>query len=429
MLPQADVDEIGAALSPTPAEGRVKRAHTRPKAPSRPSRRRDSSQVAIVDYALRDVNPAEKELAIAWAEQTAQKISADSSTLGSKRKQLEQPMKLKDVKAIPARRPWEPSGSFGLLPEFFDDSDSDEEAPGWYLVDQLANEQPPMKKRKTTTARSSEAQPSTSPVNVIDTNGHSASTLDRRPRPAHIPSPMFDNPVTHHEGGNVFTELHSQTSGPVTPTRDREALLKELRHSGHVEGTGTFCYPEPDSDESDGSDEENEQENSLPWTQQPPPAPVPAHAQLPVPLDGSASVPQMPKTKALDPVEAQRAKAMKHTPAKQSRLREVMVPSPSLKSDVGASPFASGSYSGSSASLFATASSVRILSEEDVPDAEPLDLDGLQFANDDPLGLRELGLLDATRAVVDKAPVFADEDVIVTYSEDDEEMSDDDGAL
>jgi hypothetical protein len=114
----------------------------------------------IIDYAMRDVHPAEKALAIAWAEKTAEKISTDTASLGSKRKQLEQPMKLKDVKNIPARRPWEPSGSFGLLPEFFDDSDSDEEAPGWYLVDQLANEQPPMKKRKTS-ASSSNMQPST----------------------------------------------------------------------------------------------------------------------------------------------------------------------------------------------------------------------------------------------------------------------------
>jgi hypothetical protein len=237
---------------------------------------------------------------------------------------------------------------------------------------------------------------------------------------------MFDNPVTHHEGGNVFNELHTQTAPPVTPARDREAFLKELRRTGHVEGTGTFCVPESDSDDSDA---ESDQENNLPWTQQPPPPPVPAHAQLPVPLDGSASVPQIQTARAVDPVEAQRAKAMKHTPAKQSRLREVMVPSPSLKSDMGASTFASGSLSGPSASLFTAASPIRILSDEDLPDAAPLDLEGLQLPNDDPLGLRDLGLLNATMAVVDETPAYGGNEVLMTYAEDDEEITDEDEEL
>lgn len=425
MLAQEHADAIGAGLvppSPSPAEGSVRRAKSKPRARAKPTpKRRNSSQAAIVDYAMRDVHPAEEAIAIHWAEKTAEKIAKDKATLGSKRKQLEQPMKLKEVKEIPARRPWEPSGSYGLLPEFFEDSDSDEEAPGWYLVDQLAHEQPPMKKRKTS-ARSSDVEPATPPkmpLQVIDTNYNSASALDRRPRPSTIPSPMFDNPVTHHEGGNVFDELHTQ--GPITPARDREAFLKELRRTGHVEGSGAFCVPESDSDDDEES--ENDQENSLPWTQQPPPPPVPAHAQLPVPLDGSPSVPQFQRSQALDPVEAQRAKAMKHTPAKQSRLREVMLPSPSLNSDIGGSPLTRGSLSGH-APAFTDASSVRIWSEDELPDAIPVDLEGIEMPSDDPLGLRKLGLWEATMAATDSADFGGNE--IALRDDFDGEMSEDD---
>jgi hypothetical protein len=318
---------------------------------------------------VRDVNADQKALATAWAQKTAQKITADSSALGSKRRQLDQPMKLKDVKDIPARRPWESTGSFGLLPEFFDDSDSDEEAPGWYLVDQLANEQPPLKKRKISSGGSPSSAQQSPPVanesrhRIFDTHGNSSSLYDLHPRPSFIPSPMFDNPVTHHEGANVFAE-HRVHTAPVevpaprveTPARDREAFLKELRRTGHVLGSGTFCVPEGDSDDSDDDesleDKENQQEDQeninaghintgLPWTQKPPPPPTPAHAKLPVQPDASSHVPEVrQQTKTVDPVKAQRAKAMKHTPAKQSRLREVMLPSPSLRSDAGSSPLA-----------------------------------------------------------------------------------------
>jgi hypothetical protein len=362
-LPQEEVEEIGAALSTAPATPTPNRAVRRAKAKadqkSQP-RRGKSDQATkikntIVKTAIRDVKPQEVELAKAWAEQTAQTLSQDPNVIGTKRKQLAQPMKLKDVKDIPARRPWEAEGSFGLLPEFFDDSDSDEEAeaPGWYLVDQLANEQPAMKKRKTDTTSSpqgSSTSPKRTPPKIINTNGKSALLNDLRPRPATIPSPMFDNPVTHHEGGNVFEEYQTQAMAediPVqkTPARDRAAFLKELRRTGHVEGSGSFCVPESDSDDSDEDDTSMaDSDSSLPWTQQPPPPPTPAHAKLPAPLDGSPSVPEIQKgRKALDPVESQRARALKHTPAKQSRLREVMVPSPSLKSDGGASPLVYGS--------------------------------------------------------------------------------------
>ncbi|KAF2748291.1 hypothetical protein M011DRAFT_466696 [Sporormia fimetaria CBS 119925] len=364
LLPQDQLDQIGAALTPTPAvrhssSVRRKKPVTKTKQTPRPTpRRRTSTQSAIVSTAVRNVDPQEKELAAAWAEKTVDKWSAETTILGSKRRQIEQPMKLKDVKVIPARRPWEPTGSFGLLPEFFDDSDSDEEAPGWYLVDQLANQQPPLKKRKAD-ARSPVKRspaPSRPSSSFRDSHGRSAELEDLHPRTSLNPSPMFDNPPIHREGANLFLERQTfapptpstrpTTTPSKTPSQDRATLERELKRTGHIEGTGTFCVPDSDSDDEESTTTSPSQTTSstttpTPWTQEPPPPPTPAHAKLPVPVIETPppQVPDVQKdTTPSDPVGAQRARAMKHTPAKPSRLREAMVPSPSAKSDKGLSP-------------------------------------------------------------------------------------------
>lgn len=340
VLPPEEVEKIGTALATTETPSRARRPNRaktakstksgKSKANTKTQKRNkapmtkgksNTDRHAIIDYAVQGVAPEAKNLAFAWAKERVNKIPTDSSAnLGEKRKQLERPMKLKEVKEIPARYPWQSTGSFGLLPEFFDVSDSDEdEAPGWYMVDQLVNEQPPLKKRKMGT-NSTPPTPST-----IDSHGNSTSLTDLHPRPSKVPSPMFNDSVTHTDGGNIFEAQK--------PVLDRDAFMKELRRTGHVAGSGSFCVPEGDSDEE--SEEGSEDQQSNVWTQQPPPPPTPAHAQLPVSV---TAMPTVPAIKSVDPVESQRARALKHTPAKQSRLREYMIPSPSLVSEAGRSP-------------------------------------------------------------------------------------------
>lgn len=339
ILPPAVVDEIGAALTPTETPSRRAPRRPKPKVNKSKNKRKQGTstnkenpaQRAIINHAIRNLEPEEKILARVWAKKTVRQLATDTTKLGEKRQRLEQPMKLKDVKEIPARRPWESSGSFGLLPEFWDDSDSDSdaEAPGWYMVDQLANEQPPLKKRKTRSeAKTLDANTSTTSPPTFDTHGNSASLSDFHPRSSTEPSPMFAqwNPTVHHEGGNVFHEFHTQTRTHDSSLQNRADFEKELKRTGHVAGSGSFCVPEGDSDEEDSTistdlngTADDDAFATLPWTQQPPPAPTPAHASLPNPFNAPP---------ALDPVEQQRLRAMKHTPAKQSRLREVMVQSP-----------------------------------------------------------------------------------------------------
>jgi hypothetical protein len=165
-----------------------------------------------------------------------------------------------------------------------------------------------------------------------------ASNLDFQPRRSIDPSPMFDTPLQHREGSNVFNELH----GHDAAVTDRENLQRELKAGGsqrrnevethqpnNTEGLqrahdpthGSFSVPDSDSE---GEDEEEIRAQPV-WTQAPPPAPTPSHAPL-------------PHTTHSDEVERQRQKLMKHTPHKPSRLQQVSYPSPSLISDAGDSP-------------------------------------------------------------------------------------------
>jgi hypothetical protein len=362
-LSPQQVEEIGLALAPDATPTRPPRRRPQPKPKPKPKtkkpRKSDSARRAIVNQAVEGVQANQKEIAEAWAKKVASKIAikdGKSPQPGMKRQALGHPMRIKDVKEIPARRPWEPTGSYGLLSEFFDDSDSESdderEVPGWFMIDTLAKEQPPLKKRKTGSDASSldVTQSSLTTSALSDSQGHSASLSDVHPRPSHVPSPMFENPTTHHNGGNVFEERQTQSPSAEERAAARATFEKELRKTGHVEGSGTFCVPEDFS--SDDDDDDNEEDagqgsntenaaGGLPWTQAPPAAPTPAHAQLPVPVTATPSVPEIqsaPKTVAVDPVETARARAMKHTPAKPSRLREAMIPSPSLRSDSGSSP-------------------------------------------------------------------------------------------
>jgi hypothetical protein len=373
VLSPTQLDEITAGLTPTPAtptptNRAPRRKKTQKKGTNTRMGRSDRAVKSVIKHAVRDVDPSVREEAIAWAKRTAEKLSQDKSALEA----AKQPMKLKDITVIPARRPWEESASFGLLPEFdYDSSDDEADAPAWYTLDYVDHHGPPKKKRKTSANMAADEEQIAYPTKVssngksnkgksaytcpaqpaiTDSHGTSTSLNDLHPRPATQPSPMFQNPVIHHDGGNVFSESQSVPDffnpppGYVydwnkTPAdQEREDSERELRRNGHIPGSGTYAFPDGST-----SSEEDEGTTQLPWTQQPPPAPIPAHASLPTPVR--------------DPVEIQRAMALKHTPAKQSNLRQVMVPSPSVLSDAG------GSVVGSFMPSF-----------DDMPEAQPIDV-------------------------------------------------------
>ncbi|KAF2260039.1 hypothetical protein CC78DRAFT_40394 [Lojkania enalia] len=294
----------------------------------------------LIDRVLKSVDQSNPK-AVAWVEQTVSKIvEQGSAKLGEKRKRLEEGIKLSDLDEIPARKPWEASG-YGFV-EGFSDEEDEAEAPDWYVLDMIANDRPIKKRKADHTTDIDIEVPSLNDMAghpFIDTHGNSASLRDMHPRPAYCPSPMFINPPIHQTDGNVFRE-RQQTQAPSQPApygpnfnlrgfQNVEEYEKEKRRTGHIPGSGSFCMPEWDSD-SDEEETEDETESESTWLKQPPPPPTPAHATLPAPL---TSPPLVPVVELEDPVKIQRALAMKHTPAKPSRLREAMIPSPSILSE------------------------------------------------------------------------------------------------
>ncbi|KAH7130352.1 hypothetical protein B0J11DRAFT_250496 [Dendryphion nanum] len=308
-----------------------------PKSRSKPKRSKTSSskriipnQRAIITRVTQNVKPEQKSGAIEWAKKQAEVLAAQGS-LGDKRKRLENPLKLKDVHAIPSSLPWQ-SGSYGLLDDFWgDESDEDVDAPEWYKLEQLANE-PPAKRQRVR----AEQEEDSSMMDTASSSMNGAATSSRRratsnsmmrtsphastetltcspksinPRPSVIPSPMFMNPVMHRSGDNVFDEQIEQS-----PQTDFIS--------------GSFSIPNESSDEED---QEQANGSSSPWTQAPPPAPAPAHASLPTPITATPSVPAMSAETFFppsDPVKDARKEAMRYTPAKPSGLRNVISQSP-----------------------------------------------------------------------------------------------------
>jgi hypothetical protein len=333
--PEADLAPLTMALmqAPTPV------GEARPK-----KKRKINNRNRIIRKVTASVAEDEKDKAKAWVESSLKKMmrtATNDALLGDKRKRLEKGVKVGDLKTIQGTKPWH-QGSFGLDDEIADLSDSDE-APAWAVLQDILLEAeadmqaPPAKRRKPFRPAPVEDVPSlnetfaASPAPVIfNSKGKSTSIYDLQPRRSIDPPPMFDNAV-HREGSNVFNELQQTSAEQSNTVRDSVPTT-----------ISSFSVPEGDSDEDEGE--------GASWTQQPPPAPVPAHASLPAVLDDT----QHPQ----DPVEHQRAKATKYTPAKPSRLREIHVPSPSLLSDAGGSPIPAGA----------------VQTGMGIPDAEMLDL-------------------------------------------------------
>ncbi|KAF2871517.1 hypothetical protein BDV95DRAFT_618914 [Massariosphaeria phaeospora] len=289
---------------------------------------------------------------------------------------------------------------------------------------------------------------------VFDTDGHSSSLLDIHPRPSHIPSPMFDDPTNifsdpdeaprptrsrtsfeyemrrkgHVPGSgswcvpDIFSSDEEESGDDVEETpvatsrkRDRASFERELRRNGHVPGSGSWCVPEHSSDEDDSDGDENDDpDDASLWTQQPPPAPIPAHASLP---PSSAASPPAETAQTPEEVRRQRAKLMKHTPAKPSRLRKAYVPTPTTLSDVGDSFFVPrpnipiGLSSNFYTRLTAAVDENRAGGDafDDMPDAEPLDI-----------GLPQEFLDEAARHAIATCTYPEWDDVMFEYSDDEE---------
>lgn len=361
-------ESITEALSvpPTPVGERVK---------TPVKKKRTNTMLKVL---LKGIEPNEKAKAEEWAKQVLPKLKNDPA-FHNKRKRLETPVLFQDLNHFPSSKPWETGFGDPLA-----DLDDEDVVPVWAVFLDMAAEDEEHKAKKhknvhgvatdddnipsineqyaaTNSARSS-------PM-LHDSHGQSTSLLDFHPRRSVDPSPIFDTPVSHHQGGNVFSELQGHDNAAQIRANDRESLLHATKQTVQVHNPtmGSFSVPEDSDDEDSTVISEPPEVNDTPlWTQRPPPAPVPAHAPLPggPPIEApSAPAPQQP----VDEIERQRQKLMKHTPAKPSRLREAMYPSPSLKSDAGnesilvATPI---QMDGSTADMFA-----------DIPTAEVIELD------------------------------------------------------
>ena len=311
-------DTITEVLSMPPTPVGVKRPGRRVKKPNR-----------LVKALLRGVDENDAAKAATWAEQIAADLRNDS-TAGEKRKRLQMPVLFRDLKHLPSSKPWESGFS---LPDDVLDLEDDDVVPAWAVYTSIVEEEERQVKKTKKIHTTSVEEDMPASINEVF-SASTTSHLDFQPRRSIDPSPMFDIPLHHQEGGNVFNELR----GHDATLSDRENLQRELKAGNsqrqneveshpsdttkgfqkvHDPSHGSFSVPDSESE-----DEDEEVRAQPVWTQAPPPAPTPSHVTL-------------PSAGQSEEVERQRQKLMKHTPHKPSRLQQVSYPSPSLLSDAG----------------------------------------------------------------------------------------------
>ncbi|KAF2202274.1 hypothetical protein GQ43DRAFT_480005 [Delitschia confertaspora ATCC 74209] len=295
MLAPDDAANLVNTLTPSkpPRIRPTKQVKTRKStdATSQPKRKlKTTASREVFKQVVSSVRTEEKDKAKRWVIAALETIDDNQQTVGKKRKHvLEKPVKMSELASIPAREPWQPEGSFGLLPDFFDISDEEDvEVPAWAKLqdaERKAKERASGKRRKT-----------------------------------------MHNDAGH---GNIL----QQTQQDQDEDAQRSAFEKEQRCTGHVEGTGTFRVP--DDSDSDGDSSMVDADNASPstptplWTQHPPPAPTPAHASLPGAAPSAPTVPAV-----IDPAQAQRSLALKYAPKAPSRLRNAEIPSPMANTEL-----------------------------------------------------------------------------------------------
>ncbi|USP78774.1 hypothetical protein yc1106_06048 [Curvularia clavata] len=404
------------SLPPTPVGERVKT----------PKKKRTPTNT-MMKVLLRGVDEDDRRKAEDWAKQVIPELKSDPA-FREKRKRLETPVLFKDLNSYPSAKPWETG--FG---DPLGDLDDDDTVPVWavYLEMKAEEEEHAAKRHKSNASVADQEVPTIdeqfaasttarmSPK-LYNSNGHSASLHDFRPRRSVEPSPMFSNSVSHTQGSNIFSELQGHDAAAQIRENDREILKNATKATVDTQTQSsigvTFSVPD-DSDDEDstaGAEAANTEttntgtsgtEAAPIWTQPPPPAPVPAHAPLP---GGPATDAPLspPSQQPVAEIERQRQRLMKHTPAKPSRLREATYPSPSVLSDIGNESLLAATpapVTASAASMF-----------DDIPGAEPIELDAEEQA-----ALEELMNSDEYKqklAVEWGRP-------IITYESDEEELS------
>ncbi|KAF2707902.1 hypothetical protein K504DRAFT_458386 [Pleomassaria siparia CBS 279.74] len=331
-----------------------------------PTKKPAGNRRIMINLVVRSVAPEDRLKATNWAKDAATKLAADPSTLSEKRQRMEAGVMLQDLKSLPPRIPWKSQGSFST--DHLDELDEEDIVPAWMVMHEYLDamgmlDTPPAKKHKSdygsTTDRDitclndvdmAELNQSTTRA-PFDTHGNTASLTDLHPRRACTPSPIFDEPRKRKHDSNVFAEQQSAPSTAAETEEEKKKLDEEWLRQQRLniaeekvlfKGPGLEAYrqrlvaeEEEKEKKKKQADAEAEAETDAEtkkaaegvplWTQQPPPAPTPAHASLPVPLSSAVE-----PAERVDPVERQRAKLLKHTPARPSRLREATVPSPVL---------------------------------------------------------------------------------------------------
>ncbi|OAL45582.1 hypothetical protein IQ07DRAFT_604023 [Pyrenochaeta sp. DS3sAY3a] len=318
-------------IPPTPVGERV-------RTPSSKRKKTHSTLRAL----MKGVEPQDKRKAEAWARKVYADLRLDPA-FKSKRARLETPVRVQDLVHMPCAKPWE--GGYGDPLYYLDDEDI---VPGWAVyLDMVAEEEDHQPKKVKTAHNTDEGEVQSLNEMVIprnsslyDSHGSSASLMDFHPRRSVEPSPMFETPVSHKQGGNVFSELKGHANARQARADERESFQNGYKPKTpkHNPAKGSFSFPTSDDDSSD--DEPAAGDGKAPatpqvWTKAPPPAPVPAHAPLPEPVAETPRASSVGAPETVDEVQRQRKMLMKHTPAKPSRLREATYPSPSLLSDAG----------------------------------------------------------------------------------------------
>ncbi|KAJ4372985.1 hypothetical protein N0V83_003276 [Neocucurbitaria cava] len=364
-LPNPFTDAL--SLPPSPIGERV---HT-------PTRKKKKTE-AMIRTLLKGVDHNDKAKAEEWANKVAPRLKNDRA-FRAKRQRLETPVLFKDLNHFPSAKPWETGFGDPLA-----DLDEDDVVPAWAVyLDMIADEEEhKTKKHKTTHEVSMDdddvlsineqygaSSRSRSSPKLHDSQGQSASLHDFHPRRSIDPSPMFESPVSHRGGSNVFNELQGHDTAAQIRANDREPLQHATTESTHTHNPdmGSFSVPDDSDDDDSSMVSETADTDAAPlWTQPPPPAPVPAHAPLPGGPPADVASAQQP----VDEIERQRQRLMKHTPAKPSRLREATYPSPSLFSDAG------------NESILAAVTPIKVAAAmfDDMPGAEPLDIDEEEMA-------------------------------------------------
>ncbi|KAL5442665.1 hypothetical protein PMIN05_003924 [Paraphaeosphaeria minitans] len=334
------IGDLTMTLTPTPTPVGDSRGNSRVK---RTSGRRERAAI-IKNVASSVPDAAEEELATKWAEKVLMQLLQESSTsAGDKRKRLEDGMTYGDLNHFNSK-PWKPvASSFGLDDDLLDhvDNTPDEPAPMWAILEHLRIEQQWKGKQ---TEQEYEASPPSAKKRKISTG---ANDLVASPKQPILPLEHARSPFYNSGGRSTsLRDLQPRSCLDRLASSPDNNIFKQSQQTLAEDDSVPFptSFSVPDDTDSDEDFDEEPITNgstgaSTTWTQPPPPAPVMPHAELPGSVGPTPPIPTVEGHLVTSPtvarVEAQRAKALKFTPAKPSNLSHMSKPSPSLRSDAG----------------------------------------------------------------------------------------------